>query len=223
MTRRPGGTSVRSGFTLVELMFGVIFTCMVLGALTALLLAVTANWRDSQDRVFLPVANSTVPRYSALQRFDYVDSLVRNAKCLGWAGKKSSSADSAAVIWASDAVLPGTMQVSEVRVLEFNSAAKTLSMWYVPAGMSNSNSNSTLTLKFDDTNGQADVAAFKLVSNVQAQVLLRNVAVFSPKVVLNSADPQARPCLEYILQTQDGSQTARRYQTACLRAPGVQP
>ena len=102
----------RRGFTVFELMLGMIVTSLVLGASAALLSAVAQGWTQSESAG--NGSNRVAMTHIRLQR------VLRAAKQLGACRPGSiEGTDSAALlIWKGDANLDNKVQFSELALLE---------------------------------------------------------------------------------------------------------
>ena len=109
-------TSSRCGFTVIELMLGMIVTSLVLGASAALLSAVAAGWTQSEAAG--NSSNRVAMTHLRLQR------ILRSAKQLGAyrAGSIEGTSSASVLIWKEDENLDGKIQFSEVALIEFDPA-----------------------------------------------------------------------------------------------------
>jgi type II secretory pathway pseudopilin PulG len=202
--------SARRGFTLIELILGAAVMTMVLAALAALTLAVADGWRDAETPQGTRVSMSR-----GANRFL---EMIRSARYLGWAGQKSDGSGSVVLVWERDEQNAGTMQLSEIVLLEFAVGPKTVTLYRVPATADNAN----LLCDVGDIDEEADVAAFKKSGNVVAQVVLHDVVELGLWALGADADKQ-RPSLEYSLRIESGQDRSWSYETVTLRAPSARP
>jgi hypothetical protein len=118
MTTTNRSTTCRSGLTLVELALGLIVLTIVVGALSAVTLAVSQGWQQSDDAMAEMLAGQH--GVSALAR------TLRQAKMIGTYrpgsldGTTAPAEAATVVIWKGDANEDGLIQFGEVAVIEFD-------------------------------------------------------------------------------------------------------
>jgi hypothetical protein len=201
----------RRGFTLFELMLGMLVTSLVIGASAALLSAVAQGWTQSEA-----AGNSTnrvAMTHIRLQR------ILRAAKQLGaWrAGSIEGTGSASLLIWKGDANLDGRVQFSEVALLEFDPADGKLRYYEVnyPTAWTDAQKTAadTPNLADDeiyDRNGQPDpIVAFKGADYVpppdQATVVAKGIS--GAEFHKYDSTSTTRPRFEYLLNftSSDGS------------------
>lgn len=126
--------SGRRAFTLVELCLGLVVTALVVGAVASFALALSTAWRDSEQAQGAGLAsNQTLLR---------LRQVLGGAKRLGYcqAGSLSDASSRATLlIWLVDGQPErgtepdGKMQVTEMAMLDYNAAEKTLDLYTVPS------------------------------------------------------------------------------------------
>lgn len=210
---------IRGGFTITELLLGIVISSMTLGALAALALAVGQEWENSQPKQWQN-PSATPTRISAYQSTARLEYLIRNSRYLGWAGVSSNNSGSAVFLWMGDYNGNGTMQLGEIALLEFDKAAGTLTKYQLPSTAANASNNKG----YDKIDGEADIAAFKGESGMLAsgRILQRNVVRFVPSV-RNLSEVSMRPTVEYVLEVKAGSRNRCEYRAVALRSPSSQP
>ncbi|MCY2953343.1 MAG: prepilin-type N-terminal cleavage/methylation domain-containing protein [Planctomycetota bacterium] len=217
----PSATQLRCrrGFTLTELLLGIVISSMTLGALAALAMAVGQEWENSAPK-YWQNPNATPIRVSSYQSTARIENIIKHARYLGWAGVKSDGSGSAAFLWMNDDVRSGEVNLCEVVLLDYVAATGILTMYQVPTTASNATDN----LTFPRINSENRVAEFKARSNVpeSAKVVLRNVVRFVP-AACNVSDATMRPSLEYVLEVRAGSRNRCEYRAVGLRSPSDQP
>ena len=213
-------SSLRSAFTLIELMIGAVVMTMTLAALAALTLAVSDSWRNAEQP-----QSSRVTVSRGANRFL---EMIKSAKYLGWAGRKTDGSGSAVLLWEQDDDQVGSMQLSEVALLEFEAGPKTVTLYRVPATAP----NAAMLCDVGDIDAEADVAAFKKAGNVTAQVVMHDVIALDVWAHDNAdatmpspatTTMKARPSLEYALRLGSGNDRGWSYETVTLRAPSRPP
>jgi hypothetical protein len=227
------------GFTLIELMLGMVITTLVVGALGAMMTAVGRGWIAS-DAV---KASSSFANQSAA----HLRQVVRGAKQIGLVRfgslDGSASPDAAVMLWKTDAlktvangdgtfryVTDGKVQFSELGMIEHfigADAAHSELRYYQVAFPSNwtaqqKQAADTPDLADDEIYKSTEVETFKGLENVQYTVLARNIIGCTFKRIDGTS--VTRPALEYTLRIQksDGSIDVE-YGTIALRSPTTLP
>jgi hypothetical protein len=217
----PSATQLRCrrGFTLTELLLGIVISSMTLAALAALAMAVGQEWENSAPKYWQD-PNATPIRVSPYQSTARIEDIIKHARHLGWAGVKSDGSGSAAFLWMSDDVGAGQIQLCEVVLLEYVAATGILTMYQVPTTASNAMTD----LTYNSINTEGCVSEFKARTNVlpSARVVLRNVVRFVPSAC-NLSNSLMRPSLEYVLEVRAGSRNRCEYRAVGLRSPSDQP
>jgi hypothetical protein len=111
------------------------------------------------------------------------------------------------------------MQMSEVVLLEFEPGPKTVTLYRVPAKAD----NASWLCDVGDIDAEADVAAFKKIPNITAQVVLHDVVELGLWARAAADDAKSRPSLEYALRVESGQDRSWGYETVTLRAPSPKP
>jgi len=209
----------RRAFTFPELMLGMVISMMTLGALAALATAVGQNWDQSSSAVWTnpdktPTRTVVWPITGRLQL------LVKRARYFGWVGSKSDGTGAAVFLWMNDDNGDGKMQLGEIALVDYDSAARAITKYQVPSNASNAGNDQL----YSSISAETKVAEFKKLANVlpSAQVMQRDVKRLVP-VAHNLTDTATRASLEYVMEVDNGATTGCEYGTATLRAPGVQP
>ena len=191
-------------------MLGAVVMTLTLGAAAALLTAVADSWGAAE------APQST--RVSMSRGSNRFMEMIKSAKYPGWAGRRSDGSGSAVLLWERDEESAGTMQLSEIALLEFEAGPKTVTLYRVPRTASNAN----WLCDVGDIDEETDVPAFKKSANVVAQVVLHDVTGLDPWVVIGD-ERKGRPSIEYELRVESGRDRSRGYQTVTLRAPARPP
>jgi Tfp pilus assembly protein PilW len=217
--RERWGFALRGGFTLMELMLGMLITSLVTGAIAALLSAVAQGWNqcgDSQGS-----CNLIMLTHLRLQR------ILRAAKQLGYcnAGSIEGSSGAAIMIWKADTNLDGLVQFSELGLIEQTPADGKIRYYEVvyPSSWTAAQKTTadTPALANDAIYDESSIDTFKALSNVTSTVIARNVtgAEFYRYDGLNVT----HPTLDYLLNFHIGSTTETQYGTVAVRTPTTLP
>jgi type II secretory pathway component PulJ len=217
-----------AGFTLFELMIGMLVTSMVVGAAAALMTAVAQGWTQSES-----VGNSSnrvVMTHLRLQR------ILRSAKQLGAyrAGALEGTSSASVLIWKDDANLDGKIQFSEIALLEFSPSDGKLRYYEVnyPAGWTDAQKTAADTPAQDDDeiydrDSQPDpIDSFKSAAYVpdadHAMVLAAGIS--GAEFHKYDSTSTTRPRFEYLLNftLTDGS-TETEYGAVSSRAATTLP
>jgi Tfp pilus assembly protein FimT len=219
MTSSATQLRCRLGFTLTELLLGIMISSMTLAALAALALAVGQEWENSEPKSWQN-HNATPIRVSSYQSTARIEDIIRHARYLGWAGVMSDGSGAAVFLWMNDNVQSGEVNLCEVVLLDYVTATGILTMYQVPTTASNATDN----LTFSKINSENRVAEFKARTNVpeSAKVVLRNVVRFVPSAC-NLSNSLMRPSLEYVIEVRAGSRNRCEYRAVGLRSPSDQP
>lgn len=146
MEIRSNNLVVRRGFTIVELLIGIVITSMVFAAMTTFTLATASAWKANQSLTdAMTTANLTGIRLT--REF-------RNVRAAGAVREGSLDGTSAAalVLWRADTNADSAIQLSELEVLGYDPTTKVVSTYKPPAGMTdevvttaNFNADATIT------------------------------------------------------------------------------
>lgn len=202
------------GFTLIELVLGMVVTAMVMAALSGVLTAVSQGWSDAQTR------HAEFARQNAITA--RVDAQLQNARRI-WQirpGTGSGNNSSAAIVYCDvDPDGSSTYAVENVHVLMLNTSRHTLEHIQLPAG----------------TFGAYRIPSSMLSSNVipEAWLSLCNKPIAlagstltdGPKITSvkvsgwPSSGPNPPTCVEYVVQVTSNGSVTTNYGTVTLRAP----
>jgi Tfp pilus assembly protein PilW len=216
----------RRGFTLVELMLGLLVTSLVMGALAAVLSAVAQGWKQSGS-----VSSSTSVTALANMRLQRTLKATRLIGAVRAGSLTNASAPSAAaLLWKADANYDWKVQFSEMALLEYRPASaspdpNTIRLYQVtfPAGWTNAQktaADSTLSNN-DEIFQNSGIDTFKSLQYVTYTMLVRNVT----GCVIHKNDSLAttRPSLDYqIVITQSGAAQTNLGSVA-IRTPSTLP
>jgi prepilin-type N-terminal cleavage/methylation domain-containing protein len=204
---RPRPPKLRSrGFTLVELMVGIVVTTMVLSAMTFFLFGVGDIWHetDAGQSVYLAANRAT----------DRIDRLVRGAKLLDPDFTPGTGPTPAAcMIWAADNNGDGQIQLSEMALLQYDPTTQTLFQYAIPASVTPNPDTAGATL--------LTPAAFIATPGVTATPVAHNVTACTFNVTATNATAGNAPVLEVVMTVSDGRSSTTVYSTSAVRAPQV--
>ena len=201
-----------AGFTLVELLVGMVVTGLVMSAVAAFVFGVGEHWRRAGAGQQADLA--------AGRAVDRLDRLVRPALLLD-AGYTPGSIDSpgpaaACMYWRNDDNADGKIQLSETALLAYDAGSRQLLSYAVP---------DPAVLPSDPTASPpvfVTPAAFAGTTGVVAVPVARNVAGCAFHV--DPGDATRRPSLEVTLAIDDGkSPPFTAYATVTLRCPNAEP
>jgi prepilin-type N-terminal cleavage/methylation domain-containing protein len=196
--RRP-----RPGFTLVELMVGIVVTSLVLSAMSFFLFGVGDIWHqtDAGQSIYLAANRAT----------DRIDRLVRGAKLLDPDFTPGTGATPAAcMIWAADNNGDGEIQLSEMVLLQYDPITQTLFQYAIPASVTPNPDTTSVTL--------LSPAAFIATAGVVATPIVHNVTACTFNVVPADLITANAPILEVVMTVSDGRSSTTVYSTAAVRA-----
>jgi type II secretory pathway pseudopilin PulG len=218
-------TRARCGFTLIELMLGMVVTTLVMAAIGGVMTAVARGWSQSEDTQ--ATSNITSQTHLRLQR------ILKAAKQLGACrpgALDGTAAQSAALmIWKADANADGKVQFSELGLIAYEPGATADSSeirYYEVAypstwTLAQKQTADTPALANDEIYKDSDITTFRTMANVRSTVLARSIA----GTEFHRADGATvvRPTFEYLLNFQKGSTTELEYGTVAVRTPTTLP
>lgn len=212
---------LRSGLTLAELVLGMLVVALVGAAVSAVAMAVSTSWQQSQ------VGSGTT--LSETRAGNYIEHVLRGSLAIGtWrAGSVDSPAASTsalAMIWRGDRNGDRCIQVEELALIQHDVVNSQLILYAAdyPDAASRAAYNATLANSFltDPTAAES----FKSKAFIVPQTIARRVtgAQFN---VINRDSTTVRPTLEFILkhQSADGTTSTVQYGSASLRSAATQP
>jgi prepilin-type N-terminal cleavage/methylation domain-containing protein len=216
------------GFTLVELMIGMLVTSLVVGATAALMSAVAQGWTQSES-----VGNSSnrvAMTHIRLQR------ILRSARQLGAyrTGSIEGTSSASVLIWKGDANLDGKIQFSEIALLEFDPSDGKLRYYEVnyPGEWTEAQKAAADTPDMDDDeiydrDAQPDpIDSFKAAAYVpspdHAMVLAQGIS--GAEFHKYDSSSTTRPRFEYLLNfTSSNGSTETEYGTVTSRTATTLP
>jgi prepilin-type N-terminal cleavage/methylation domain-containing protein len=207
MYRRRKQIDRSRGFTLIELTMGMLIMVIIIAALGGLSLALSSGWKASETQDNLQVAR----RQTSTQMYYNV----RSAKFIGYAAGDGLSKKGAAVLFWKGDKDPGTiMRAYQVALIEHDVDTATLRMYQLPQTASGANTE----FKLGDIDEDCDVENFKKLTGISSQVIGRNVADVTFKLLPASSTRQTQ-CLEFQIKYKSGEQQQLEYGTATVRGP----
>lgn len=204
----------RRGFTLPELILGLLITSLIASALASLAYAVSQQWQSADGSQSIGL----ISRQAMLR----LESTLRSAKYVGYVAAdasktqngKTAMTGAGVIFWAGDANADGQMQLSEIAMIEHDGFNSSLVIWTAP------NPNPNGVCFATDIDSAADVTNFKKVASSKVMIPDVTGAVFT---VQNSGSASQKPAIEYTLTfTKSGQQTVR-YGMVTLRSPTTTP
>lgn len=216
-------TLTRRAFTLVELMIGMIITAMILGAVSALSLAMSTSWKSADGSQALCLSS-----HQATMR---VQSRVRSCRYLGFlrAGSIDGNITPGAGVlyWKSDVNGDGLIQMGEAAWIEHDPPSKKLLLYEViPTSSMNPTQKSYagLPVSYATLCSSSFPDQFKLLSllnMLKVTTLTQDLigAKFAARIPLTSEAPS----LEMTLSFQRSGRRETTYATTALRAPSNRP
>jgi prepilin-type N-terminal cleavage/methylation domain-containing protein len=203
----------RGGFTLVELMMGLLVMSIVFAALAGLAVAMSNGWKATETQDSLQVAR----RQTSTQMYYNV----RSARFIGAATADnsntsggSSSQGAVVMFWKGDKD-PGTvMYAYQIGVIEHDIPSATLRLYQLPKTAA----GAMTEFKGCDVDDSGDVEKFKKMNGVTSQVIGRNVSSASFKALPITSTRQSQ-MLEFQIRYKSGEQEQLEYGTATVRVP----
>jgi len=209
----------RRGFTIFELMLGMIVTALVTAATAALLSAVAQGWKQSNDAG--NGSNIVIQTHLRLQK------VIRAAKQLGAVRTGSIEGTNSAdvLIWKADTNQDNQVQVSELALLEHTPSDKKLRYYEVvyPSGWTQTQKTAADTppLANDEIYDDASIDSFKALTYVQATVLSSGIS--GAEFHKYDSASYTRPTFDYLLNFSSGGATQTEYGTIAVRTPSTLP
>lgn len=204
----------RGGFTLVELMMGLLVMSIVFAALASLLVAMSNGWKATESQDSLQVAR----RQTSTQMYYNV----RSARFIGAATADYSSGGSGqgavVIFWKGDKDPGSTMYAYQIGVIEHDIPSSTLRLYQLPQTAS----GAMTEFKGCDVDEFSDIEKFKKMSGVTCQVIGRNVisVIFKTLPITTTRQSQV---LEFQIRYKSGEQEQLEYGTATVRVPQAPP
>jgi prepilin-type N-terminal cleavage/methylation domain-containing protein len=228
--RRMDPHARRPGFTLVELMMGLVITSLVMGALAALSFAMSRAWSQSESG-----QSSSISSHQAAIR---LQNFLRQAKLVGLvrAGSTngSMSPGGCAMLWLRDDNADGKVQLTEIGLIEHDLTQKRVKLYQVkvPSGMTADAYNTANPVTSVAVTDSAAPENFKALATVWAQPLAgADPATVNPHAVRVSGfriektggtGSQGLALQFTLVLTKDGNQDVS-YGAAVLRSATTQP
>jgi prepilin-type N-terminal cleavage/methylation domain-containing protein len=208
--------SARTGFTLLELLLGLVISGLVMGAVAAFLLATGSRWMQSGTGQSVYLAGG-----QAAIRFQQV---IRDSAAVGavqpGALEGSSVLPAAIMLWRGDRNGDGEVQLSEIALIEHDRIRHRLMLYQIrfPDEMAPEQREAAdLTVTYDSISESGAAASFKALQHVEAVPLVANVAAV--KVHLHAPAAGQRPIVELAMKVQKEGQINVEYTSAALRGP----
>jgi type II secretory pathway pseudopilin PulG len=213
------------GFTLLELVLGMMITGLVMAAIAALLSAVAQGWKQSSETQ--TQSNHVVQVHARVQK------LLRSARQLGACRHGSldgmNPTAAALFMWKGDTNDDGTVQFSELGLLVHEGTLGTpeayLAFYDVayPSGWTGAQKTAadTPALADDEIYGDTNIDTFKALEHVRMTVVASNI----PRAVFNMRESASitRPSLDYTLKVKKNEKTEFLYGTVAVRTPTTIP
>jgi hypothetical protein len=216
MTRRD---TIRSGFTIFELMLGMIVTALIAGAAASLLAATAQGWKQSEDAG--SASNRVIMTHLRLQK------VLRAAKQLGAcrSGAIEGTDSAALLIWKADTNLDNKVQFSELALLEHDPGDGKLRCYEVsyPASWTTAQKTAadTPALADDEIYNDASIDSFKAAAYVEATAIAEGIS--GAEFHKYDGASVTHPRLEYVLNFASGSSTETEYGAVASRSPSTLP
>jgi type II secretory pathway pseudopilin PulG len=207
------------GFTLFELMLGMMITALITGAVAALLAAVAQGWQQSGEAS--NSSNIVMMTHLRLQK------VVRAAKQLGAVRTGSIEGTDVAdvLIWKADTNLDNQVQFSELALLEHTPADGKIRCYEVnyPSDWDDSQKTAadTPALADDVIYDDDSIDSFKAAAYVQATVLASGIS--GAEFHKYDGSGVKRPRFEYLLNFGSGSGIETEYGSIAVRTPATLP
>ena len=202
------------GFTLVELMMGLLVMSIIFAALAGLSLAMSKGWSATSAQDNLQVAR----RQTSTQMYYNV----RSAKYIGAATADTTSGGSGSgavvIFWKGDKDPGKVMYAYQIAVIEHDIPTSTLRIYQLPQTAS----GAMIEFKDCDVDDAGDVDKFKKMTGVTCQVIGRNVSSVSFKMLPVTSTRQSQ-MLEFQIRYKSGEQEQLEYGTATVRVPQAPP
>jgi len=209
----------QAGFTLVELLMGLLVVAIIMGALAGLAVAMSNGWKATEAQDNLQVAR----RQTSTQMYHNI----RSARFVGaTSGDNSNSSGGSQpgkgaviIFWKGDPNNTSkTMYAYQVAVIEHDISTATLKLYQLPQ-----TANGAMTeFKDCDVDDSSDAEKFKQMFGVTSQVIGRNVSSVSFKLLPVSSTRQTQS-LEFQIKYKSGEQEQLEYGTATVRGPQAPP
>jgi prepilin-type N-terminal cleavage/methylation domain-containing protein len=203
------------GFTLAELIVGLLLLAIVGGATAAVASAVTRGWQlgETNGAATLTMGRTMLRIQDRIQRAKFL------GQCRPGSVSSPDSVPGAAILfWRDDANGDGLMQFEETQLLEYDPAAKTLVVTEpayptaaIRAAYNGPHPTSMLT-------GATAIEDYKGMQYKATHTITRNVQGASFNVITPTTASQ-RPAFEFRLKFNTPNGPAVDYGTATLRSP----
>jgi len=193
---------LRSAFTLVELMCGLVVTALIMAAVSGLLTAVAQGWK--QSAAIQASTNVTSLTHLRLQRQLKAARLL--GACRSGALDNTAAQEAAILFWKGDANLDNKIQFSELALLEYHSSgdpndAQTVRLYQVvwPTGWQAAQkaSNDTTIANNNEIFDDGEIATFKAMTYVTYSVIARHIQ--GAEFHKYDGSTTIRPRLDYML------------------------
>ena len=212
----------RGGFTLAELMIGMLVTALVLSALAAFVNAVAVGWEESDG-----TQDAALEAHQAYQRIDhYLSSALYIAQPL--VGTNSTSV----FYWANDDWDSGGVsagdespELGEMNLIQYDSTTDTIWLYQpIAASAMSADQFSTACVPqtYADISGASEPALF-LSTLFYTRIPLAHDVTSATFDAIGSDSASQRPLVEMNLTFAKDGQTITQYGTVTLRAPSTRP
>jgi prepilin-type N-terminal cleavage/methylation domain-containing protein len=206
----------RSGFTLVELMMGLLVMLIIFAALAGLSLAMSNGWQatGNQDNLQVARRQTSTQMYHNIRAAKYIGAATADNSSGGGSGGQGA----AVIFWKGDSDPGKTMYAYQVAVIEHDLATATLRLYQLPQ-----TANGAMTeFKDCDVDDSGDIEKLKKLPGVTCQVIGRNVVSVTFKMLPISSTRQSQ-ALEFQIKYKSGEQEQLEYGTATVRVPQAPP
>jgi hypothetical protein len=199
----------KSGFTFVELCFGLVITALVMAGLAAFSLAMSTAWQNAgSSEAILLAANQDVRLLDAKIRPCALTGGWQTGSLAGTAAQPA-----AVLLWTADTNASSTVNFSEIMLIEHDPVAQQIKLYQAPVPLLVPDVVYSYTNAFSQP---SFIDTFK--DGLTPTVLCSNV-VGAQFFVGPANSPTARPFVEFALTIKAASQTQVVYGDATLRAP----
>ena len=199
----------RRAFTFVELCLALVVSSIMLSALAAFTLAVGNYWRQS--------TGTQTAALTANQAIVRIQKRLFDAHRLGYCRAGSAGSPAAVVYWAADTNGDGSMQFTELRVLEHNPTDKTIDL-YTPVLVGGASDDTWTSAEFTASNAVTRLTNGQTPTPVVSRV---SAATFATEQAGSST---LFPTFQFWLQVEqpDGT-SSNEYGAATLRSASTPP
>ena len=201
------------GFTIVELSMGLLVMSIIFAAMAGLAVAMSNGWKATETQDNLQVAR----RQTSTQMYYNI----RSAKYIGSASADNSggaTTGASVIFWKGDKDPGKVMYAYQIAVIEHDIPTATLRLYQLPQTAG----GAMTEFKDCDVDDTGDIDKFKKLPGIVSQVIGRNVASVTFKMLPISTTRQSQ-ALEFQIRYKSGEQEQLEYGTATVRVPQAPP